>query len=114
MTTTEDMTLKGPVGDLRHEKFRKAGPPSGRIRAPFVVPSPNLAAFYGLLAPDAKLGKLRVIADKTERGETLTDDEDITLYESVSMLLNCVEDLAGMCLRREEALADCDVRIGAK
>uniref|UniRef100_A0AB74UKT0 Uncharacterized protein n=1 Tax=Caulobacter phage BL57 TaxID=3348355 RepID=A0AB74UKT0_9VIRU len=85
---------------------------SGRIVAPIEVPSPNLAAFKALLAPGGKLAKYREIANLTERGETLTEDQEIDLYDGVGTLVDCIEDLIGMCERREQALAECDVRIG--
>lgn len=115
MTTTEDMTIKGPVGDLRHEKIRRVSPQfSGRIAPAIPVPSPNLAAFVAMLEPEGKLGKLRPLADRIEDGHaTETEEEITTVYDNFSMLLNVIEDLVGMCRRREEALAQCDVRVGS-
>lgn len=111
----ENMTLRGPVGDLRDEQFRRVSPAlSGHITASIPVPSPNLAAFIAKLEPMGKLGALRGLAERIESGNATGEEGEIdTLYESLSMLLDCIEDLVDMCRRREEALAQCDVRVGA-
>ncbi|AFU86699.1 hypothetical protein D869_gp215 [Caulobacter phage CcrRogue] len=108
-----NMTIKGPVGDLRDEAMaRVASRLSGFVTAGAQVPSPNLAAFKALLEPGGKLAKFRAIGNIAEVGGTLTEDQEIDLYDGVGMLVDCIEDLIGMCERREQALAECDVQIG--
>lgn len=95
-------------GDARFEGFQR----SHQFDTP--VPSKNLAEIIARQAPGGKLSKLRELANKIEAGNGTESDEEVTtLYESLDYLVTTIEDLVGMCRRREEALAECNVRVGA-
>ncbi|UTU08092.1 hypothetical protein CcrC1_gp406 [Caulobacter phage C1] len=103
----QHISLKGGLGDARNEQFQRLSP-----MVPAGVPSPNLQAIITNLE-SGKLGTLRVLADKIENGAATEDEAELdALYDGLPLLVAYVEDLIGMCLRREEALAECDVRVG--
>lgn len=110
--TEENISIKAPVGDVRDEAFCR-GSPSPFFPSPH-VPSPNLAAIIADLEPTGRLGKLLPLAKKIEDGQATGDEPEVEMvYDNFSMVLDYVQDLVDMCRRREEALADCNVHIGA-
>lgn len=110
--TEENLSILAPVGDTRDEAFAH-GSPSPFYPRPH-VPSPNLKAIQADLEPTGRLGRLLPLAQKIEDGRATGDEPEVEMvYDNFSMLLDYIQDLAGMCLRREEALADCNVHIGA-
>lgn len=91
-----------PLTDLRDERF----PPAR-------VPSPNLAKVFAALET-GELASLKTLAATIEVGNASgSEEESLTVYEALPLLMDYVIDLAHMCRRREEALAEQGVHVGA-
>jgi hypothetical protein len=89
--------------DMRHEN----------VIAARGVPSPNLLKVFESLEA-GQLAPLVALAAKIERGDAdCTEEETDKLYDALGLLLDHVRDLANMCRRREEALAQHGIAFGS-
>lgn len=107
-----EVTTTSRTGDARDEKFQRMGSTLARFGPSPTVPSPNLAKVFaalesGELAPIAKLAE-----DIFDGRATGSEEEQAEVYDAVPLLLDYVRDLADMCRRREQALAELDISIG--
>ncbi|MDO9334976.1 MAG: hypothetical protein Q7T61_01115 [Caulobacter sp.] len=74
---------------------------SAQPALPPYAPSPNLAAVERKLEGQAGQKWLK-LARLMEAGETLTDEQEVDVYDALLDLVYMVFDLADMCRRREE------------
>jgi hypothetical protein len=100
------------MSDLRDERMARLGSTLARLGPTPQVPSPNLKKVFDAIE-SGELEPIFKLADKIESGAATGDEaESLTVYEALPLLVGYVSDLADMCRRREDALAELDIQVG--
>lgn len=99
--------------DLRQETFERFGSTLARFGPTPQVPSQNLKVVLDSLA-SGTLAPIAALSAKIEAGDATGAEEEMEqVYAALPVLLAHIFDLTAMCHRREQALAECSVGVGA-